>query len=94
MSDRLPRPAPKAARPPVLALRRSAPVRAGPRRLRGAPRLSVLLDVGCLAGSLAAVWVNIPWTLLPLADSAAQLLALLPLTPGRSGFWRAVSGRC
>lgn len=87
MSDRLPRPAPKAAQPPVLALRRSGAA-------ARCTAVSVLLDVGGLAGSLAAVGVNIPWTLLPLADGATQLLALIPLTPGRSGFWRAVSGRC
>ncbi len=68
-----------ADQPPVLALRRTAAAAvctAG----------SILLDVGCLAGSLAAVGVNIPWTSLLLAYGAAQLLALIPVTPGGAGF--------
>ena len=50
--------------------------------------VSVLLDVdvGCLAGSLAAVGVNTPWTLLLLAYGAAQLFSFVPLTPGGAGF--------
>jgi len=74
-----PPPQPGAHRPPLLALRRTAAAAA-------CTVVSVLLDVGCLAGSLAAVGVNVPWTLLLLAYGAAQLLSFIPLTPGGAGF--------
>lgn len=65
--------------PPRLALRRTFAA-------TGCTVLSQLCDVGCLAAALVAAGVDVPWLVLPLAYGAAQLLGLLPLTPGGAGF--------
>jgi uncharacterized protein (TIRG00374 family) len=44
-----------------------------------------VLDAGCLVVAFLAVGARIPWRALPLAYSAAQLAANLPITPGGLG---------
>jgi putative heme transporter len=44
-----------------------------------------VLDAGCLIVAFVAVGAPIPWRALPLAYSAAQLAANLPITPGGLG---------
>jgi uncharacterized protein (TIRG00374 family) len=44
-----------------------------------------VLDAGCLIVAFLAVGAPIPWRALPLAYSAAQLAANLPITPGGLG---------
>jgi uncharacterized membrane protein YbhN (UPF0104 family) len=44
-----------------------------------------VLDAGCLIVAFLAVGARIPWRALPLAYSAAQLAANLPITPGGLG---------
>lgn len=73
-----PPPRPGAALPPVLGL-----TRLGAATL--CTLVSQLWDVGCLAAGLRAAGVEVPWQLLLLAYGAAQLLGLLPLTPGGAG---------
>ena len=74
-----PPPPADAGLPPVLDLRRTAAA-------AGFTTLSYLFDVGCLVGALAAADVAIPWRSLLLAYGAAQILGLIPLTPGGAGF--------
>jgi hypothetical protein len=44
-----------------------------------------VFDAGCLIVAFLAVGAEIPWRALPLAYSAAQLAANLPITPGGLG---------
>ena len=60
----------------------------GVRRLAACAALSVgvvLLDLAVLIGALHATHVPVPWRSLLLAYGLAQLVSLLPLTPGGAG---------
>lgn len=60
----------------------------GRRRVLAAVALtagSQLCDAGCLVAALHAAGVRVPWTVLLLAYGGAQLLGLLPVTPGGAG---------